>query len=105
MALFEKKVKVYEAKGKKAEWKQVRKALKDAGITKISADIWQDEIGPGGCGAHLDARDFGPNGKIDRDIYAVRVPESQREKAEEVVHSLLPSYVPYAPDPNRARLV
>lgn len=36
MPLFAKKVKIYEAKGKKAEWKSVRAALKEAGIAGVS---------------------------------------------------------------------
>ena len=75
MPLFAKKVKIYEVKGKKAEWKSVRAALKEAGIAGVSTGIWQDEPPVGGCGAHLDGRDFGPNGRIDRDIYVIRVPE------------------------------
>ena len=33
----------------------------------------------GGCGAKLDPRDFGKNGKIDREIYWIRVPEKDAE--------------------------
>lgn len=95
MGLFTKKVKVYERKGACAEWKTVRKALKEAGIKSISADIWQDEMPVGGCGAQMDVRDYGANGRIDRNIYAVRVPENAAEKASAIVKDLLPDYVPY----------
>ncbi len=105
MALFEKKVKVYEAKGKKAEWKSVQSALKEAGCKKVSGSVWQDEIGPCGCGAKLDIRDFGEGGKIDRDIYNVWVPESDEKLAQEVIAKLLPDYTPYEPKADRLRMV
>lgn len=105
MGLFrDDSVKVYEAKGKKAEWKKIRKALKDAGFTGVKANVWQDECGPGGCGAKLDVRDFGPNGKIDRDIYNVRVRKEDAEQAEKIVRELIPDYRPYEADPNRFRI-
>ena len=34
-----------------------------------------------GCGAKLDIRDFGPQGKIDRNFYYIDVPEKDYEKA------------------------
>ena len=95
MGLFTKKVKVYEAKGKKQEWKELRKAMKEAGVRQISADRWEDEPPVCGCGAKLDVRDFGPNGRIDRDVYTIRVPESERDKAQELVKQLIPDYIPY----------
>ena len=104
MPLFAKKVKIYEDKGKKAEWKSVRAALKEAGIAGVSTGIWQDEPPVGGCGAHLDGRDFGPNGRIDRDIYVIRVPEDEEEKASTVMKNLLPDYKPYKRDENRFKL-
>lgn len=95
MGLFIRKVKVYEAKGKKQEWKNLRKVMKEAGIRQISADRWQDELPVCGCGAKLDVRDFGPNGRIDRDIYTIRVPESELGKAQELVKQMVPDYIPY----------
>ena len=95
MGLFIRKLKVYEAKGKKQEWKNLRKVMKEAGIRQISADRWQDESPVCGCGAKLDVRDFGPNGRIDRDIYTIRVPESELGKAQELVKQIVPDYIPY----------
>ena len=95
MGLFIRKVKVYEAKGKKQEWKNLRKVMKEAGIRQISADRWQDESPVCGRGAKLDVRDFGPNGRIDRDIYTIRVPESELGKAQELVKQIVPDYIPY----------
>ncbi len=57
-----------------------------------------------GCGAHLDIRDFGPNGKIDRNIYTLRVPVSEMEDALPILHALCPDYTPYRRDPNRKSL-
>lgn len=98
-------VKIYEAKGKKAEWKSVRSALKEAGLTGVKTGVWQDEPAACGCGAHLDARDFGPNGKIDRDIYSIRVRKEDAEKAEQIVRKLVPDYSPYEANPDRFRYV
>ena len=64
MALLEKKEILYSVRGNRAEWKKLKKALKDAKIRGVSSDVWQDEAPACGCGAHLDIRDFGPNGKI-----------------------------------------
>lgn len=97
-------VKIYEAKGRKAEWKLVRQALKDAGIEKVKANVWQDEVGACGCGARLDVRDFGPNGKIDRDIYAIRVRQEDADRAEKLVRELITDYRPYEPKADRFRL-
>lgn len=105
MGLFrDDSVKVYEAKGKKAEWKLVRRALKEAGLEKVKANVWQDEAGACGCGAKLDVRDFGPNGKIDRDVYSIRVRKEDAGKAEEIVRQIIPDYTPYAQKEDRFRL-
>ncbi len=76
MALLEKKEILYSVRGNRAEWKKLKKALKDARIRGVSSDVWLDEAPACGCGAHLDIRDFGPNGKIDRNIYTLRVPRT-----------------------------
>ncbi len=69
MALLEKKEILYSVRGNRAEWKKLKKALKDARIRGVSSDVWQDEAPACGCGAHLDIRDFGPNGKILSGLY------------------------------------
>ncbi|MGN1023100.1 MAG: hypothetical protein ACI4OJ_06375 [Lachnospiraceae bacterium] len=104
MEWFEKKVVVYSAKGRKEEWKKLKRAMKMSGVTGITSDVWMDEPQPAGCGAHLDVRDFGPNGKIDRDIYTIYVPRDQQEQALQVLNALCPDYEPYTPDPNRPKL-
>ncbi len=100
MFLFDKKVKIYQVKGRKEEFKQVKAALKQAGIRCVG-DIWQDEMPVCGCGAKLDNRDFGSGGKIDRDIYAVRVRVRDEAAATALVHSLFPDYTPYIPKSER----
>ena len=42
----------------------------------------------GGCGCKLDIRDFGPNGRIDREMYLVTVPSAEAGRAREVLASL-----------------
>lgn len=106
MGLFhDDSVKIYEAKGKKAEWKSIRNALKEAGFTGVKAGTWQDEPAACGCGAHLDVRDFGPNGKIDRDIYSIRVRKEDAERAAQIVKEQVPDYRPYEANPDRFRYV
>ena len=39
----------------------------------------------GGCGAKLDPRDFGPQGRIDREIYWVEVPGRIEAEAREAL--------------------
>ena len=104
MGLFAKKVKVYEAKGKKAEWKAVKAALKEAGLSGVSAGSWQDEVGACGCGGKIDCRDYGEGGKIDRDIYMIRVKEADQAQAEKIVLQVVPDYKPYEPSPNQFKL-
>ena len=41
-------------------------SLKDAGIKVMETGFYETEAPACGCGAKLDHRDFGPNGKIDR---------------------------------------
>ena len=39
----------------------------------------------GGCGAKLDPRDFGAKGKVDHDIYYIKVREADEAKAREII--------------------
>ena len=50
-----------------------------------SGHYLQDSVMAGGCGAKLDPRDFGPKGKIDHDIYYIKVNETDEEKAKEIL--------------------
>lgn len=79
--LFEKKKDIFRKKDR-ATWLTVKKALREAGFKGVSAGHYlQDSVMAGGCGAKLDPRDFGAKGKIDHDIYFVRVRESDFESA------------------------
>lgn len=97
MGIFQKKTVIYQEKGQKAHYRAVKEALKNAGISGVSGSVWSDEPPVCGCGAKLDVRDFGPNGKIDRDIYTIRVPEESAENARGVVAGLFPDYQAYVP--------
>ena len=77
--MFEKRVMIFE-KRDKAAWTRVRRALKAAGVRGVrSGHYSHEDVTVGGCGAKLDPRDFGKNGKIDREIYWIRVPEKDAE--------------------------
>jgi hypothetical protein len=39
----------------------------------------------GGCGYKLDLRNFGPKGKIDREVYYLDVPEGEEYKAVDLL--------------------
>lgn len=82
MGLFEKKIDIFRKKDKTA-WLEIKNALKEAGIKGVSAGHYlQDSVMAGGCGAKLDPRDFGAKGKIDHEIYFIKVRESQAEAAK-----------------------
>ncbi len=84
MGFFTKERLVYMEKGKEQEWKQARALLKEAGI-KMSTTSMPSEAPTCGCGAKLDIRDFGPNGKQDRNMYYIDVPVTDWDTAKEVL--------------------
>jgi len=92
--MFDKYIIVFEVKGNRKLWEEVIAILKDAGFPLKKA-IWQDEIGAVGCGPAIDPRNFGEKGRIDRDVYTVRVREKDREAALKLIHEKYPAYVPY----------
>ena len=88
--LGKKKIKIYEKRGAKEEWKNVRTALKEAGIVKVKANSFQNEVGLIPCGGcPVDIRDFGPDGPTDRLTYNIYVYEEDAEKALEVLQRVL----------------
>ncbi len=101
MGLFEKKVKIYEKKGSREEWKMLKKHLKENGISGVSGFIWQDELPVCGCGAAMDVRDFGAGKRIDRDVYAIRVAVKDEKRAISLLMEQLPDYVPYTACQNK----
>lgn len=87
MGLFEKKVNVFQKKDREG-WQKAKEALKAAGVRGIAARHYEVEPPVGGCGSKLDVRNFGPNGRIDREMYSIDVPEDQAEKARELLKAL-----------------
>ncbi|MDD6577923.1 MAG: hypothetical protein PUE94_01325 [Lachnospiraceae bacterium] len=77
----EKKVTIYQKKDKES-WQKIKKALKEEGIRHVrSGHYLADSIGINGIGGMVDPRDFGAGHAIDRDIYYIDVPASQKEAA------------------------
>lgn len=87
MALFEKKEEVF-CKQDREGWTAAKAALKAAGIRGVKAWHYESEPPVGGCGCKLDIRNFGPNGRIDREMYVVAVPAAELERAAAVLSSL-----------------
>ena len=87
MALFEKREEVFCKQDREA-WKAAKAALQAAGIRGVRA--WHCEVEPpvGGCGCKLDIRNFGPKGRIDRELYLIAVPVAELEKAKAVLENL-----------------
>ena len=83
--LFRKRVPIFKKRDRET-WKQIRKALREAGVKGVrSGHYLQETVMGGGCGAKLDPRDFGGKGKIDRDIYWVEVLPEDEERVREVL--------------------
>ncbi len=67
-------------------WTEIRDLLKKEGVAGISAGHYlQESVMAGGCGAKLDPRDFGKKGKIDRDIYYIRVRAADADWVREIL--------------------
>ena len=81
MALFGKREIVFQARGDRKRWSAAKRMLKDAGIKMMDSGFYDTEPPLCGCGAKLDHRDFGPNGKIDRQTYYVSVRPEDAERA------------------------
>lgn len=78
--MFEKRVMIFEKRDREA-WTRIKTALKSGGIRGVrSGHYSHEDVTVGGCGAKLDPRDFGKKGKIDREIYWIRVPEKDAER-------------------------
>ena len=85
MGLFEKKADILRKKDRET-WLKIKEALKEEGIKGVSSGHYlQDSVMGGGCGAKLDPRDFGAKGKIDHEIYFVKVRESDEQRAKEAL--------------------
>ena len=90
--MFKKKEVVYDARGNRQEWKAAKQKLKDAGIKIAESGSYETEAPICGCGARLDARDFGPGGRIDRLSYFIMVKAEDLQKAKNVLGDLVNSH-------------
>lgn len=83
--MFEKRTVIYKKKDRET-WAQIKTALKEGGLAGVKASHYlQDSVMAGGCGAKLDPRDFGAGGKIDHEIYVIKVREGDVEKARSIL--------------------
>ena len=89
MALFGKREKAFEVWGDKGRWNAAKQALKEAGIKIMESGFYDTEPPLCGCGAKLDHRDFGPNGKIDRLTYYISVKPEDVARAKELLADLV----------------
>ena len=88
MTLFGKRETVYEIWGDKSRWKDAKTRLKESGIKIMESGYYETEAPLCGCGAKLDHRDFGPNGKIDRQTYYICVKPGDVDRARELLTDL-----------------
>ncbi|MBR3232509.1 MAG: hypothetical protein IKF75_07530 [Lachnospiraceae bacterium] len=91
--MFAKRVDIFKKKDKEA-WESVKKALDEGGFKDYKAGHYlQESVMAGGCGAKLDPRDFGGKGRIDREIYFVKVKEKDKEAALAILraNAIVPS--------------
>lgn len=86
MALFGKRERVLDVRGDAPRWKAGKAALKAAGIRIAEAGYYEDEAPVCGCGAKLDHRDFGPNGRIDRRCYYIDVRPEDAPRARALLN-------------------
>ena len=79
------RVEIYKKKDK-ATWDEIKRVLdSDGSIDYKAGHYFQETVARGGCGAKLDPRDFGSKGKIDRDIYWVKVASDDADRARETL--------------------
>ena len=84
-SLFAKRVTIYKKRDRET-WLQIKKLFKESSFEGMrSGHYLQETVMGGGCGAKLDPRDFGRNGRIDRDIYWIEVPEEKEKEAKELL--------------------
>ena len=82
---IKKRVEIFKKRDKET-WDEIKRVLsEDGSIDYKAGHFFQETVARGGCGAKLDPRDFGAKGKIDRDIYWVKVAEEDAERARETL--------------------
>ena len=85
--LFEHKKLIYKKRDKQT-YIAIKSLLKENHIKGISCGHYlQEEVIPGVGASHLDPRNMGPNGRIDRDIYYIKVPVSSYDNACNIIRS------------------
>ncbi len=83
--MFKKRTEVFKKRDREG-WLQMKAVLKESGLSGVkSGHYQQDTVIACGCGAKLDPRNFGDRGKIDRDIYWIRVNAEDEAKAVEIL--------------------
>ena len=83
--MFVRRVPVFKKRDRET-WQKIKDILKEEGVAGVkSGHYLQETVMGGGCGAKLDPRDFGPKGRIDRDIYWVQVPEEKEEEVRRIL--------------------
>lgn len=95
--LFAKEIDFYRKKDKET-WEKIKKALKEEGIKHVRAGhYFGDAVAPNGIGGMVDPRNFGPAGRIDRDIYYIRIRAEDADKARECLrkHGLTAQVIDY----------
>ena len=84
---FAKRTTIFKRKDK-ITWTKIKELLKSEGFKNLKAGHYSvDSLFSCGCGAKLDPRNFGANGKIDRDIYFVDVLNEDYERAKTLLES------------------
>lgn len=87
MALFGKRETVFSEKNQ-ARYELCKRALQDADIRLMESGSYETEAPISGCGAKLDIRDFGPNGKIDRRTYYLAVHPEDAARARAILETI-----------------
>ena len=84
--LFQEKKVIFKKKDRES-WEQIREIVKKEKLSGVFFHHYDaDVVRAGGCGAKLDPRDFGQKGKIDHDIYLVKVVKEQEQNVLDVLH-------------------
>jgi len=82
--MFEKRETIFKKKDRET-WKRIRQVLKEAGVKASAGHYLQESLLPCGCGSKLDPRDFGAKGKVDREIYFIKVRTEDVKTALEII--------------------
>ena len=84
MLWFSRKITIFKKKDRET-WQKIKDALKESGLKIRASSYSVDSLCACGCGSKLDPRNFGANGKIDRDVYFVDVKADDVERAKNIL--------------------